>query len=104
MGERPPHLRPPPPRGSAASDQFHPTLGLDRRDHDLRPHGGAAATDLKTSVASLKSQIAMQTLIGNQQIANLESQFTNAINNTSGASATLSYLSILSGSGSTTKG
>ncbi len=65
---------------------------------------GAAATDLKTSVASLKSQIAMQTLIGNQQIANLESQFTNAINNTSGASATLSYLSILSGSGSTTKG
>lgn len=61
---------------------------------------GAAATDLKSSVTSLQSQIATQTMIGNQQIANLEQQFTSAINRTSGASTTLTYLSILMGSGS----
>ncbi|MDE3240177.1 MAG: flagellar filament capping protein FliD [Paracoccaceae bacterium] len=61
---------------------------------------GAAANDLKSSVTSLQSQIATQTTIGNQQIANLEQQFTSAINQTSGASTTLTYLSILMGSGS----
>lgn len=61
---------------------------------------GAATTDLQSTITSLQSQIATQTTIGNQQIANLEQEFTSAINQTSGASTTLTYLSILSGSGS----
>ncbi|TMV88039.1 flagellar hook protein [Thioclava sp. BHET1] len=59
---------------------------------------GAAQTDLKATVSSLKNQIASQSKIGNEQIANLESQFSDAISATSGTSTTLSYLSVLMGS------
>jgi len=61
---------------------------------------GAAATDLKASVASLKNEIHMQTQIGNEQISNLRNEFSNAISQSNGTSTTLSYLSILNGSGS----
>lgn len=65
---------------------------------------GAATTDVKTSVISLNNEIAQQTLIGNEQVTNLESEFTAAINTTSGSSNTLSYLTALIGSGSSTSG
>jgi len=62
---------------------------------------GAATTDLKSSVSSLTNEIKQETLIGNEQITNLEAEFMNAINQTSGTSSTLSYLSILTNSSST---
>lgn len=61
---------------------------------------GAAQADLKSSVSSLKNEIASQAEIGNEQISNLESQFSHAISATSGTSTTLAYLSILMGSSS----
>ncbi len=56
---------------------------------------GASTTDLNSTVSSLKSEIVQQTLLGNQQITNIENQFNAAINGTSGANSTLAYLGAL---------
>jgi flagellar hook-associated protein 2 len=56
---------------------------------------GASTVDLKSTDKSLKAEITQQTLLGQQQISNLEAEFTNAINATSGSGSTLSYLSVL---------
>ncbi|WP_295529848.1 flagellar filament capping protein FliD [uncultured Thioclava sp.] len=61
---------------------------------------GAATSDLNTNISSLQDQIKTQTKIGNEQIANLEAQFTSAISRSNTASTTLSYLSLLNGSSS----
>ncbi len=58
---------------------------------------GAAKTDLQGTNKSLNAQIKSQETLGNEQITNLENQFTNAINATSGSGSTLSYLSLLTG-------
>jgi flagellar hook-associated protein 2 len=58
---------------------------------------GASVYDLKTTNKSLTAEIAQQTALGKQQISNLEAEFTNAINATSGSGNTLSYLSVLGG-------
>lgn len=57
----------------------------------------ATTLDLQNTVNSLNTQIAQQTTLGNEQITNLENQFTAAIDNTGSASTSLSYLSSLLG-------
>lgn len=57
----------------------------------------ATTLDLQNSVNSLNKQIAQQSTLGNEQITNLENQFTAAIDNTGSANTSLSYLTALLG-------
>lgn len=64
----------------------------------------ATTLDLQNTINSLNTEIAQQSTLGNEQIANLENQFTAAIDNTGSASTSLSYLTALLGTKSSSGG